>query len=34
MQLRLTTAGIDLAGQHERGEAAAAAEIDWSAVAW
>ena len=32
MQLRLTPAGIDLAGQRER--EAATAEIDWSAVAW
>jgi hypothetical protein len=34
MQLRLTTAGIDLAGQRERELAAAAAEIDWSRITW
>ena len=32
MQLRLTTAGIDQAGQRER--EAATPEIDWSGFAW
>jgi hypothetical protein len=30
MQLRLTPAGIDLAGQREREAARVAAEIDWA----
>jgi hypothetical protein len=33
MQLRLTPAGIDLAGQRERDAAGAAAEIDWAGIA-
>ena len=33
MQLRLTPAGIDLAGQRERQSASAAAETDWAGIA-
>lgn len=32
MQLRLTPAGIDLAGEREREAAGAAVEIDWAAL--
>lgn len=34
MQLRLTQEGITLASERERKAAGAAAEIDWSGVAW